>query len=482
MILIDDIPEITGVTCDSREVKPGYCFVAITGLNNDGNKYITEAVKKGAIVIFTEKESESKEKVPIIRVKDARQTLSQLAASFYNYPSKKLDLIGVTGTNGKTTTTHLIYHLLNYQILKRSGLIGTVKVDTGHRTYPGDLTTPPPVQLQKYLREMVDNHLQYACMEVSSHGIKLKRIGETQFTIKIGTNISMEHFDLHPDFPDYLNAKKSFLDDESCHLVLINRDDHYLSSLAKKDLNNRLYYAIQADAQIRAEGIKTVNFGVDFIYNLKRPFKNKKGAIIYPCQIPVKMKLFGEHNIYNALAAITVGLYAGISPEQIQQFFRKFKGVWRRLEVIYQNDFTVIDDCAHNPGSYRAVFDAVKKIEYRKLFIINSLRGNRGSEINRENARTISNYLPGLGNVHLITSNCRDIVKPIDLVSKEEEKVFLDTLRENNIKFEHFQELDPALRLTLKKIAKNNLILLLGPHAMDHVGERLLNMIHSGSQ
>lgn len=478
MKLEKKIPAIAGITCDSREVKPGYAFVAITGFNKDGNKYIKEAIEKGAGIIFTEKKIKMKSEVPIIRVKDTRFLLGQLAAEFYDFPSRKLKLIGVTGTNGKTTTTHLIYHLLNYKRgkAKKAGLIGTVNVDTGRKFYPGDLTTPPPVKLQQYLKEMVDKKLKYACMEVSSHGIKLKRIAGSRFAVKVGTNISIDHYDLHPSFPDYLKVKKAFLQDNNCSLVLINHDDNYLGSLGKL-AKNQVNFAIYSEAEVRAEEITNRGYEVEFIYKLNKPLKNEDGQIIPPCRMPVKMKLFGEHNIYNALAAITIALYYGISPELIQEFFRDFQGVWRRLQVIYNNDFTIIDDCAHNPGSYEAVFKTVKKMRYNKIFIINSLRGNRGIKINRENAETISKCLTELGEYQLFTSNCNDVVKPVDLVSREEEKIFLNTLDRYKIKYQHFQELKPTLKLVLKKVTKDNLILLLGPHAMDHAGEMILGMI-----
>ncbi|MFW6389603.1 MAG: Mur ligase family protein, partial [Halanaerobiales bacterium] len=166
----EQIPEHTGITCDSRKVKPGYAFIAITGFKEDGNKYIWEAIEKGASVIFTEKEINLKSSIPIIKVDNTRTLLGELSAEYYNHPSHNLQLIGITGTNGKTTTTHLIYNLLNANTQK-SGLIGTVKVDNGSQIIPGKLTTPDPVNLQKNLKTMVNNKLKYACMEVSSHGI-----------------------------------------------------------------------------------------------------------------------------------------------------------------------------------------------------------------------------------------------------------------------------------------------------------------------
>jgi UDP-N-acetylmuramoyl-L-alanyl-D-glutamate--2,6-diaminopimelate ligase len=190
------------------------------------------------------------------------------------------------------------------------------------------------------------------------------------------------------------------------------------------------------------------------------------------------MFLPGKHNIYNALIAITTALYYGAKPESIQNFFKSYRGIWRRLEVIHNNKYTIIDDCAHNPGSYQAVFNTIKNLRYDKLIILNSLRGNRGIDINIENAKTISKWIPKLNNCLLITTNCRDVVKNNDKVSNEEEKEFLNILNQKNINYIHFQNLTPALKSVVKRIKSNYLILLLGPHAMDEAGSLILKMIN----
>ncbi len=468
------IPVLKGITCDSRKVKPGYAFIAITGFKEDGNKYIKEAIAKGASVIFTEKPIESKN-IPIIQVDDSRAVLGRLAAEFYNMPAEKINLIGVTGTNGKTTTTHLIYDLLNYR-KKQCGLIGTVKVDTGEKTKPGNLTTPQADLLQKLLSQMINNNLKYACMEVSSHGIKLKRIESTSFKVKIGTNITSDHFNLHSDFKDYINVKKKFLSENNSNvLILINNDDQYLktfTNIAEKQMN----YGLKGKIPIKAINISTKNITTNFNYKLNRSLYGKQG-VIPPCNFHIKMHLPGKHNIYNALIAITIGLYYGLSPSLIQKFFEKYEGVWRRLQVIYNREFTIIDDCAHNPGSYEAVFKTVRNLDYNNLHIINSLRGNRSVKINRINAQKISCWLPLLKNYNLYTTNCSELVKEIDKVKNKEEKIFLQVLNNNNIKFTHFRKLKPALKTVLENKKKGDLILLLGPHAMDRAGKIIMNLL-----
>ncbi len=483
------IPTLTGITCDSREVKPGYAFVAISGFKTDGNNYINEAMGNGASVVSTDKELENltiqKKDVPIIQVDDSRAYLGYLAAEFYNYPSNQLNLIGITGTNGKTTTTHLIYNLLNYKnktvsqfnkFHKTAGLIGTVHVDTGKRKIAGNLTTPDPITLQKYLNEMVINSLKYACMEVSSHGIKLKRINGTKFDVKVGTNISADHFDLHPNFNEYADVKRSFLEDEDGALVLLNNDNKFLRSFGQI-AKNQINFAINENTDVFADNIIKWNNGQRFTYHLNHYLLNKNRKKIKPCSISINMNLPGRHNIYNALIAITISLYYNVPRNTVKKFFESFQGIWRRLQFIYNNEFTIIDDCAHNPGSYNAVFSAILDMDYNNLIIVNSLRGNRGTMINKKNAETISKILKNLKNYHLINSNCQDVVKDIDKVSEKEEDSFINTLIKNNINFEHFQSLKPALKSALDSVSNNDIILLLGPHAMDHAGESILDMI-----
>ena len=469
-------PSITGITCDSRKVKPGYAFIAIEGFNEDGHKYIEEAIANGAKLIFTEKDISTTRQAKIIKVDNTRSLLGQLASEFYHNPSQKINVIGVTGTNGKTTTTHLIYNLLNYN-QKQTGLIGTVKVDNGQNTLEGKLTTPPPVLLQKYLSQMVDNNLNYACMEVSSHGIKLERIKGTRFAVKVGTNISTDHYDLHANFKEYLKVKKSFLKDKNSDtLVLINNDDSYLNNTGKL-AKNQLNYSLSNNSTITAENIKHKNISTEFIYNINKNNYINYNSCKLPLKIPIKMYLLGQHNIYNALIAITIALYYDKKPKSIQNFFKSYTGIWRRLQILYNNKFTIIDDCAHNPGSYTAVFNTIKDLNYNDLIIVNSLRGNRGVNINKENAQTISDWMPRLGNYNLYTTNCEDVVKPDDKVSPEEEKQFLNILKQKKVNYTHYQNLKPVLKQAVTTVSTDDLILLLGPHAMDEAGKMILEMI-----
>ncbi|MFW6269578.1 MAG: Mur ligase family protein [Bacillota bacterium] len=467
--------KITGITCDSRKVKKGNIFVAIKGRKKDGNNYIKEAIKKGAAVVITDKKIKKNTSIPIIRVKDAREYLGKLAAGFYQHPSKQIKVIGVTGTNGKTTTTHLIYNLLNIKE-KKCGLIGTVKVDTGKKTKKGNLTTPQAVILQQQLQEMGKQDLKYCSIEVSSHGVKLKRIKDVNFALKIGTNITSDHYDLHPNFSDYVLAKKEFLKTSNPLIpVLINGDDQYLTNF-KKDISNLIIYGINNPSTIQAKNIRQKNNHTYFKYVLNKKLLNssfKPG----PCSFKIKMKLPGLHNIYNAIIAITIGLYYGLPVLDIKKFFRNYQGVWRRMQIIYNNKFKIIDDCAHNPGSYNAVFQTIKKMKYNNLYIINAIRGNRGQKINRENAEVISKQLQQIKDYKLFITNCRDTAGRLDKVKPTEEKKFLTVLNKKNILYEHYYYLRRCLQNVFTQIKKDDILLLLGAHPMDNAGNMALSLL-----
>ncbi|AZR74672.1 hypothetical protein BBF96_15605 [Anoxybacter fermentans] len=468
--------DIRGVTCDSRKVKPGFAFVAIQGLKRDGHEYIEDALARGASVIITEKPIDLSVDVPVQQVPDGRIALAELAAYIYDYPSRFLLTIGVTGTNGKTTSTFLLHHLFNKNGIG-CGLIGTVDIDTGLKTRKAQLTTPDAVELQKYLREMVDANLKAVSMEVSSHGIELKRTYGIDFDLTIFTNVTRDHFDFHKNFEHYVRIKKSLFEQlKDNAIALINGDDPHANFISKDIKAQVVTYGFKKKNMISAENIRQKNLKTYYDLVVRNSIQTRY-AKIEPMRIPIEIKLPGKHNVYNTLGACGAGLLLGLTPKQVQNI-STFTGVWRRFQIIYDGDFTVIDDCAHNPGSYTAVFETVQNLTYKKLYIINAIRGNRGVKINQDNARIIAGWVKKLPNVKLMITNCAELVKEDDLVHPEEEEIFLKTLKEQGIKFEHNPELLPYFKKVLKMVESGDIILLLGAHAMDEAGKLILEEIY----
>jgi UDP-N-acetylmuramoyl-L-alanyl-D-glutamate--2,6-diaminopimelate ligase len=461
--------DIKGVTCDSRRVKPGFAFVAIKGEREDGNEYIQEAVANGASVVYTEDSpDELPVNTPVMRVDNSRTVLAKLLARFYGFPSEKLNMIGVTGTNGKTTTTFMIELILR-QAGYSTGLIGTVMVKAGNNYYPHGLTTPDSECLQKYLAEMVDQGVYAAVMEVSSHGLKYQRVDSVRFNTAVHTNITPDHMDAHGSFDEYVSTKKRLFNMlPPGAAAIINTDDpHGLTLVRENPKLLILTYGLGAKASITASSIDLNSYGISYTCCLQRSFTNIMGNDVEPQEIPIRLGIPGKHNVYNSLAAVTVGLLYGIEPHVIQKALRSFKGVWRRMQVIYQEDYTVIDDFSHNPGSYEAAFETVQTMDYNNLYIVNAIRGGRGEEINSANASVISNWANLLDVKEVLVTSSEDYTGRDDRVTNGERDVFMAELIKAGVKAVHYDSLERTIEEAINKAGKGDIILLMGAQGMN---------------
>jgi len=361
MVNIPDIP-ITGISIDSRAVKPGHLFVAMKGGSTDGHDYIPKAIENGAVAVVGDREL-SGLSVPYIRLENPRRTLTWIAAAFYNWPGRKLRMIGVTGTDGKTTTTNLIYQiLLAAQI--NAGMISTVNavigdevLDTGFH-----VTTPDAHDVQRYLARMVEAGLTHVVLETTSHGWAQYRVDACEFDIGVVTNITHEHMDEHGSYENYRAAKArlfSSLEKTSDkpqgnpRLGVINRDD-----LKSFDfLNNfiqvkKLNYGLSENADIRAVDVSYSPAGIHFTAK-SRDFS-----------VPVTSKLVGAFNISNCLAALTATVYGlKIRPEIAAQGIASLEGIPGRMERIDMGqNFTAIVDFAHTPNALKVSLEAAREM------------------------------------------------------------------------------------------------------------------------
>lgn len=458
--------QISGVTSDSRKVKKNFVFVAIEGEKFDGNNFIQDAINRGAVLVYTEKAIIHNQAV-IKQIPDARKKLTELCNAFYDYPGEKLKVIGVTGTNGKTTTTTLIY-----EILKNSGvpvgLIGTLNIRIKEKIIETSLTTPPPEDIFYYLSQMVQEGVKVVVMEVSSHGLKNERVHQINFDIAIHTNIEKDHLNFHKTFDDYVASKKKLFDQLAPgNIGIINIDD---SNSLKLLENNQdivvLTYGLNKRSSITASSIN-VDTGLFFNYSLQRGITTLSGIEIDPFEYPIQLNLLGGHNVYNALAAISCCLLLDISIEKIAKAIKVFKSLSRRMEVIYQGDYLVIDDYSHNPASYEAVFESVQGIQYRNLNVVCAIRGNRGIEINRDNAMVLRQWSYLLNINSLIITGSYDYTGINDRVDPMERDCFLAVLEEENISYLYEDKLERAIELIKQQLNKNDLVLLLGSQGMD---------------
>lgn len=344
---------ITGMVFDSRRVQPGNLFVALSGSPTDGHQFIPDAVSRGAVAIVGVEPIKGLT-VPYIRVSNSREALAYLSAAWHGFPARKLKVIGITGTDGKTTTTSLIYSILRAAGI-RAGMISTVSAVIGDRELDTGfhVTTPDAPDMQRYLAEMVSAGLTHAVLEATSHGLAQYRIDACNFTVAAITNITHEHLNFHGSYESYRAAKTRLIEMlPSSGWAILNRDDSSYEYLAA--LNGEwsmINYGFHADAQLRPVDISYTPRGLRFtITGTERHF-------------PVESPLVGDFNISNILAAIGVSVCAlGISTKAIQQGIADMRGVPGRMERIdLGQNFTAIVDFAHTPNALRVALETVRR-------------------------------------------------------------------------------------------------------------------------
>ena len=385
-----DIPdaEINGIAIDSRAVKPGDLFVAMQGGSVDGHNYIQKAIDKGASAIMGDREITGFS-VPYIRLENSRQALTWLAAAFYDWPARKLTMIGVTGTDGKTTTTNLIYKILLAADI-RAGMISTVNavigdevLDTGFH-----VTTPDAHDVQRYLAKMVDAGLTHVVLETTSHGWSQHRVDACEFDIGVVTNITHEHMNEHGNFENYRAAKARLFSSlewtmpkpqGNPRLGVINRDDPKSFGFLDDFIQvNKLNYGLGEGANIRATHIEYDPSGIQFVAESK-DFK-----------VNIKSKLVGAYNVSNCLAALTAAVYGlEIKPEIAAQGIASLDGIPGRMERIdLGQDFTAIVDFAHTPNALKSALEAGRKMTKGRVISVFGSAGLRDKEKRRMMAET----------------------------------------------------------------------------------------------
>lgn len=362
--------DVTGITNDSRVVQDGYMFVCTRGANLDGHHYIPQAIERGAKVIVVEQEQQPLAGVTFVHVPNTEKAASIMVDRFYGSPTAKLKLIGVTGTNGKTTTTNLIEHLLTYA-QHRTGVIGTIEI-----RYPGfqeeaKLTTPLCYDLQRYFHEMLQAKVEYTVMEVSSHALDRGRVHGCQFKTAVFTNLTQDHLDYHQTMEAYGQAKGLLFsqlgnDYGNARFAVLNADDPWSSAYEKMTSAQVIKYGLSEQAQVRAADISIRADGTSF-------------TLITPLgSTTINTTLIGKFNVYNLLAAISAVIPEGLTLEQIKAAIEGIQGVAGRFETVQQGQpFAVVVDYAHTPDSLENVLATAKQLEPNKLICVVGCGGDR---------------------------------------------------------------------------------------------------------
>lgn len=362
--------EVNKIQMDHRKIQAGDLFVCIKGFTVDGHDFAEQAIENGAQIILAEKELDVT--VPTIIVADTSRSLAKIAAKFFDYPSEKLPLIGITGTNGKTTTSYLLEAIFSHYG-KKTGLIGTIQMKIGDQSFPVTNTTPDSLLLQKTFKQMVDEDVDIAMMEVSSHALDMGRVNGTEFDLAVYTNLSQDHLDYHKDMDDYARAKSLLFSqlgnnyrNENRKYAIINEDDPYRDLFKGSTAQHLLTYGCERTADIMATNIKQGVIKTSF--TLETPVGN----------IDITSHLIGLFNVYNMLAASSAAIAMGVPLTVIKEALESMYGVDGRFEQVVEGQgFGVIVDYAHTPDSLENVLQTIRAFSTQKVYVVVGCGGDR---------------------------------------------------------------------------------------------------------
>ena len=371
-------PQIGALEYDSRKIKAGDCFFAVRGTQSDGHNYIASAIESGAVAVVCQTlPQQLNEGVSYIVVEDSNKAMADMAAAFYDYPSEELELVGVTGTNGKTTVATLLCDL--FQLLgHKAGLISTVVYRVGEREIASTHTTPDAIRLNAMLREMVDEGCDYCFMEVSSHSVVQERIRGLQFAGGIFTNLTHDHLDYHGTFAEYIKAKRLFFDAlPKSAFALTNIDDRNGEVMVQNAVAKVSRYSLRSMADFRCKVL-------EMLFD---------GMLLDVCDREVWVQLLGRFNAYNLLAVYGTATLLGKSSDEVLQAMSALKKVNGRFEPMRsESGITAIVDYAHTPDALENVIATINDIrrEGQKLIVVCGCGGDRDATKRPEMGRIAS--------------------------------------------------------------------------------------------
>lgn len=440
VIIGDTNIDINKIEYNSQKIELNDVFVAIKGYKEDGNDYIKEAVEKGAVCIVTEDNLDASKlpNITIVRVQNSRIALSLIASKYYDFPARKLKLIGITGTKGKTTTAYMIRDILNASG-KKTGMIGTIYNTYGNVCIEASRTSPESLDLQKLLKDMVDAQMEYVVMEVSSHSLVLDRVYGLHFAIGIFTNLSQEHLDFHGTMDNYLLAKSKLF--EMCDFALVNGDDIHTPRLKKMIKCKTATFGLDNAVNITASDVRINNNNVEF-----KMYVNKMLETIV-INIP------GRFTVYNALAAIGTCSLLGAQMDAILLALSNIKVPGRSEIIDVQKTFTVMVDYAHNPSSLEAILSSIKKYVKGRIICVFGCGGNRDKE-----KRPMMGEISGrLADFTVITTDNPRNEDP-SIIMKEIE----DGVKKTKGLYKIIENRKDAIAFAMRIAWKNDLVLIAG--------------------
>jgi len=392
--------EIASVSYDSRNTRRSDLFVAIKGFESDGHRFIGAAMSAGAAAVVCEEKPA--ENIPYVLVENSREALALISRSYFGDPSSKMTMIGVTGTNGKTTTTMLIKHVVEDLTGEKTGLIGTNQNMIGSEVLPTERTTPESFELQKLFKEMADKGCKYVIMEVSSHSLVLDRVAGIRFEVAVFTNLTQDHLDFHKTMEEYAGAKAKLF--ERCNKAAVNIDDEwggYMCARAKCPVFT--YSETKLEADLVAKDIRLSPANVKFC------------ALAMNSLERVSLEIPGKFSVYNAMSVISACLLLGLPLGGICESLKTAKGVKGRVEVVpTPPDYTILIDYAHTPDALENVIKSLKEVTSGRVVVLFGCGGDRDRTkrpIMGEIATTLADYT-------IITSDNPRTEVPSDIIAE----------------------------------------------------------------
>lgn len=397
--------EINGIVYDSRKARKGDLFICVSGFTKDGHDFIGDALQKGAVAFVVEKDVDVKG-AAVVRVPNSRLAMPRLASVFYGNPTQKLRLIGITGTNGKTTTTYLIKSIMELNGSK-TGLLGTISTQIGGKTFESSRTTPESLDLQNLFREMADCGTDYVVMEVSSHSLELGRVEGCDFQIGVFTNLTQDHLDFHNTIENYRNAKKKlFYMTKKANIINIDDEHGRIIAEEVKNLKTPLVtFGIDNNADIMGKNINVTSKGAGF-------------TLVTPdYETEIEIKIPGKFSIYNALAAASAAYVEGVDKAVIKEGLGKVENVPGRSEVIKTDTpYTVIIDYAHTPDGLRNILAAIRQYAKGRIITLFGCGGDRD-----KGKRPVMGEIAGkMSDYCIITSDNPRSEEPMEIIKQVE--------------------------------------------------------------
>lgn len=433
--------EIKSLSQDSRKMMDNALFFCIVGAHFDAHNAAEQAIKNGAVALVVERWLDSVS-VPQILVEDTRLAMALIASAFYGHPSRKMRMVGITGTKGKTTTSYLLKSIVD-AAGAGSGLIGSIGNWIKDKREPGNLTTPDPIELNEILKRMYDSGVEIVCMEVSAHAIDMNRIAGIHYSVGAFTNFSQDHLDYFETMEKYFSAKEKFMLSDVVENAVINVDDDKLAAIFSKLKCPRLSYGISRNADIFARNIDIVDKGISFDLVLSGQNVGK-----------INMNLMGNFNVYNALAAASIALTLGIKPKYIVKGLEEIKTVPGRAELLdTHTPYSVVLDYSHAPAALENILKTFRKFVKNRLIVVFGCGGNRDRV-----KRSIMGKISGENaDISILTSDNPRNEDPFEILKDIEEGIL-----QSSGKYEIIENRRDAIRKALSIAGDGDIIVLAG--------------------